>query len=142
LGRLHASVDGRILTSGCVPVLAAGVATLLVAVILSLSELLVGAFGLSDAAPETVGLGREHESASSGAVPVPGTGSGATRAIVVSATAAATTATGVPAAATTTPAATAAIVVPAVAAVAAVLVFPEFSKETRGSLVRKRNATA
>ena len=88
----------------------------LVAAVLPLAVLEVGALGLSDAAPEAVGLGRKHEAAAGGAVPVPGAGRGAARAVVVAAAAAA--AAGVPAAAATTaPAAAAAVLVPAAAAV-------------------------
>lgn len=88
----------------------------LVAAVLPLAVLEVGALGLSDAAPEAVGLGRKHEAAAGGAVPVPGAGRGAARAVVVAAAAAA--AAGVPAAAAATaPAAAAAVLVPAAAAV-------------------------
>ena len=87
----------------------------LVAAVLPLAVLEVGALGLSDAAPEAVGLGRKHEAAAGGAVPVPGAGRGAARAVVVAAAAAAA---GVPAAAAAAaPAAAAAVLVPAAAAV-------------------------
>ena len=109
--------DGRVVAHGGVggvPVPAAYGG--LVAAVLPLAVLEVGALGLSDAAPEAVGLGRKHEAAAGGAVPVPGAGRGAARAVVVAAAAAA--AAGVPAAAAATaPAAAAAVLVPAAAAV-------------------------
>ena len=95
--------DGGIVSPGGVPVPAASGG--LVAVVLPLAVLEVGALGLRDAAPKAVGLGRKHEAAAGGAVPVPGAGRGAARAVVVAAAAA-----GVPAAATAAPAAAAAFV--------------------------------
>ena len=106
--RISLRSDGGIAALGDVPVPAASGG--LVAVVLPLAVLEVGSLGLRDAAPEAVGLGREHEAAARGAVPVPRAGRGATRAVVVAAATA-----GVPAAATPTTAA--AVLVPAASAV-------------------------
>ena len=110
--RISLRSDGGIAALGDVPVPAASGG--LVAVVLPLAVLEVGSLGLRDAAPEAVGLGREHEAAARGAVPVPGARRGTARAVVVAAAAATA---GVPAAAAAAPAAAAAVLVPAAAAV-------------------------